>query len=229
MATFDINTTDVDVLNVFGAEAKGKTFLITGPSKNGIGAQAAISLASASPSLLILAGRDAAKISPICDEIKQVNPAVRVMIVQLDLASHESVRKVVESVEAITKTVDFLINNAGVMATRSFVLSEDSVESQFAINYLSHFLFTNLLLKKGVVSSSGVILNVGSIGYTMADINFEDINFQNGEKYNGWKGYGQAKSAQLLGTRGLANRLKGKDVAVLIAHPGGNLQHRPYT
>lgn len=40
-------------------------------------------------------------------------------------------------------------------------------------------------------------------------------------EYNGWKAYGQAKSAQLLGTRGLANRLKGQDIAVIIAHPGG--------
>jgi NAD(P)-dependent dehydrogenase (short-subunit alcohol dehydrogenase family) len=45
--------------------------------------------------------------------------------------------------------------------------------------------------------------------------------WQNGEIYNGWKAYGQAKSAQLLGTRGLANRLKAKGIAVLAAHPGG--------
>jgi NAD(P)-dependent dehydrogenase (short-subunit alcohol dehydrogenase family) len=152
--------------------------LITGPSKAGIGAQVAISLASASPKLVILAGRNAAKVSPVIDVIKKVNPAVRVEFVPLDLSRHESVRKSVEAVKAVTENIDVLINNAGVMATRKFTLSYDGIESQFAINYLSPFLFTNLLLKEGIVSSGAVILNVGSLGYQMADIDFEDINFK---------------------------------------------------
>ncbi|KAF2197731.1 hypothetical protein GQ43DRAFT_483896 [Delitschia confertaspora ATCC 74209] len=113
MATFDINTTDVDVLNTFGTKAKGKTW--------GIGAQVAISLASASPKLLILARRDGAKISPIIDQIKQANSAVQVEFLQLDLTSHESVQKSRDAVKAITKNVDFLVNNAGVMVNEGCI------------------------------------------------------------------------------------------------------------
>lgn len=100
-----------------------------------------------------------------------------VKFVPLDLLSHESVRAAVELVKDVTDHIDILINNAGVMATRKFVLSDDQVESQFAANYLSHFLLTNLLLKNGLIKTGGLILNVGSLGYQMADIEYTNINF----------------------------------------------------
>ncbi|PVH97060.1 NAD(P)-binding protein [Periconia macrospinosa] len=221
---FDINTTDTEVISSFGKEAQDKTVLITGPSIASIGSQVAISLATAGPKLLILAGRNKEKITPVIEEIKKANAEVPVKFVQLDLLSHKSVRDCVKQVKEITDHIDAIINNAGVMATRKFTLSEDNVESQFAVNYLSHFLLTNLLLREGLIKSGGLILNVGSLGYQMADIQLNDINYSNGQSYNGWKAYGQAKSAQILGTRGLANRLKGKGIAVLVAHPGVTLE-----
>lgn len=96
----------------------------------------------------------------------------------LDLASNDSVRRVTEQIRGITSRIDILINNAGVMATRSFQLSVDGVESQFASNYLGHFLLTNLLLQERLLDTGGTVVNVGSLGYQMADINFDDINFQ---------------------------------------------------
>ncbi|KAF2830346.1 NAD(P)-binding protein [Ophiobolus disseminans] len=224
MMPFDINTTDTEIIKTLGNGAAGKTFVITGPSQAGIGSQVAIALASANPKLLILAGRNESKIAPVVEAIKSANSKVEVKIVPLDLLSLKSVHAAVDHIKGITSHVDFLINNAGVMATRKYVTSEDGVENQFAANYLGHFLLSNLMIKDGLIGSGGVILNVGSLGYQMADINYGDINFSNGKTYNGWKAYGQAKSAQLLGTRGLANRVKGKGIAVLIAHPGVTLE-----
>lgn len=156
--------------------------LITGPSEGGIGGQVAIAVASATPKLLILAGRNEAKIAPVIEEIKKIDPDAEVKFLELNLLSHGSVRKSVEKIKEITKNVDFLINNAGVMATRKFTLSADNVECQFAANYLSHFLLTNLLVKEGVLASGGVIVNVGSLGYQMADIQFDDISYGVGNK-----------------------------------------------
>ena len=98
--------------------------------------------------------------------------------VELNLLSNASVHNAAIKIKAITNNINFLINNAGVMGTRTFVLSEDGVESQFASNYLGHFLLTNLLLKEGIVSSGDVVLNVGSLGYQMDDIHFDDINYK---------------------------------------------------
>lgn len=151
--------------------------LITGPSQNSIGSQVAKSLASAGPSLLILAGRNKSKTQPVVDEIAELHPDVEVRIVTLDLASNDSVRRATEQIRGITSRIDILINNAGVMATRSFQLSVDGVESQFASNYLGHFLLTNLFLQERLLDTGGTVVNVGSLGYQMADINFDDINF----------------------------------------------------
>ena len=52
------------------------------------------------------------------------------------------------------------------------------VESQFAANYLNHFLLTNLLLKERAVPFGVVILHVGCFGYQMADIEFDNIKFK---------------------------------------------------
>ena len=152
--------------------------LITGPSKSGIGAQVALSLATASPKLIILAGRNRERVTPVIDEIKSINPNVHVEFVELNLLSNKSVRQAVKQITSVTNTVDILINNAGVMATRKFLLSEDGVESQFAANYLGHYLLTNLLLKDGIVGSGGTVLAVGSLGYQMGDIHFDDLNFK---------------------------------------------------
>ena len=126
---------------------------------------------------MILAGRNKSKIQPVFDEIARLYPNVEVKIVTLDLASNESVRRAVEETRDLVSRVDLLINNAGVMATRTFQLSEDGVESQFTSNYLGHFLLTNLLLKEGLVSAGGTIVNVGGLGYQMADVDFRDLNF----------------------------------------------------
>ncbi|KAF1973609.1 NAD(P)-binding protein [Bimuria novae-zelandiae CBS 107.79] len=152
---FDINTTDTDVLTAFGANAAGKTILITGPSQGGIGSQLALSLNCAKPKTLILAGRTASKIQPVVDEIVKIDPDVNVKMVKLDLLSNASVREALAQVKRYMDEVDILINNARVMATRTFVLSEDGVESQFAVNYLGHSLLTNLLVKEGLVRARG--------------------------------------------------------------------------
>ena len=138
----------------------------------------AVALASASPQLLILAGRSRDKTAPVIQEIHDVDPKIQVEFVELNLLSNASVRRSVDNIKAITQNVDFLINNAGVMGTRTFILSEDKIESQFAGNYLGHFLLTNLLLKAGLVSAGDVVLNVCSLGYQMDDIHFDDINYK---------------------------------------------------
>ncbi|CAG8962043.1 hypothetical protein HYFRA_00005085 [Hymenoscyphus fraxineus] len=226
MASFNVDSTDIDVLNVFKKEVE---VLITGPSQSGIGAQVAKSLASASPKLLVLAGRNEEKVAPVIQEIKAAHPSVDVVFVELDLLSNASIRNAVKKVQTITKNIDYLINNAGVMATRRFSLSEEGVESQFASNFLGPLLFTTLLLKESLVTSGDMILNVGSLGYQLDDVHFSDINYENGKMYNGWRAYGQAKSAQLLGTQALAKRLRGKGIPVLIAHPGVTLESKLFT
>lgn len=127
------------------------TDLITGTSDKGFGSEVAVTLATAKPKLLILASRNEAKVSPVIDAIKAIDPTVEAAFLHLDLLHNASVRAAVTQIKTLTSRVDGLVNNAGIMAPRTYAASKDGVESQFATNYLSHFLLTNLLLKEGLV------------------------------------------------------------------------------
>lgn len=44
---------------------------------------------------------------------------------------------------------------------------------------------------------------------------------QGGKTYNGWRAYGQSKTANILFSTALGKKLREKDVAVFAVHPGG--------
>ena len=98
---------------------------------------------------------------------------------RLDTGSLKSVREFAAIVASKYPKIDVLINNAGVMAT-PYNLTEDGFESQFAINYLGHFLLTHLLLPNlkaaGRKSCNARIVNVSSCAHLSGSINFDDIN-----------------------------------------------------
>ncbi|KAF7950790.1 uncharacterized protein EAE97_002342 [Botrytis byssoidea] len=176
MASFDINTTGDDVLKHFSQYAEGKTFVITGPSENGIGAESAITLASAKPQKIILVGRTESKVISVIEAIKKNNPDIEVSFVEIDLLNNKSVRQAAEKIKSLTDKIDVLINNAGVMAVKHYATSVDGVESQFATNYLGHFLLTNLLVKEIVAAANmgrgARIVQVGSLGYQLGERNY---------------------------------------------------------
>lgn len=97
----------------------------------------------------------------------------------LDTASLKSVRQFAANVLKEYSKIDILINNAGVMAT-PYHVTEDGFESQFAINYLGHFLLTHLLypllVKAGTENLRARIVNVSSCVHLIGEINFDDIN-----------------------------------------------------
>ncbi|KAK6594005.1 short-chain dehydrogenase [Botrytis cinerea] len=133
-----------------------------------------------------------------------------------------------QKIKTLTDKIHILINNAGVMAVKHYATSVEGVESQFAANYLGHFLLTNLLAKEIVAAASegARIVQVGSLGYQLGETHIEDINFKDGETYNPWIAYGQAKTAMLLFNLALDKRLKQKGITALICHPGVTLESK---
>jgi NAD(P)-dependent dehydrogenase (short-subunit alcohol dehydrogenase family) len=141
-----------------------------------LGAELLVTLAKANPAHFVLAGRSESKISPVIKKIRDVNPGIRLTFVHLDLLDNNSIRKSAEEIGKAAEKIDVLINNAGVAAKRQFSLSKDGFEAHFATNYLGHFLLTNLLAEK-IQSSNGIVVNVTSMAYTLAEVNCEDPNF----------------------------------------------------
>src|ERR1700712_4303346 len=113
------------------------TVIITGPGKGGIGAETAISIASALPAIIIVVGRTESKITPVTNEITAKYPDVKAKFVSVDLGSQKSVRKAAAEINNSVEKIDLLINNAAIMAC-PYAETEDGIESQFATNHIGH-------------------------------------------------------------------------------------------
>jgi NAD(P)-dependent dehydrogenase (short-subunit alcohol dehydrogenase family) len=146
-----------------------------------------------------------------------------VEIMELDLASLASVRRFAEAFRAKYERLDGLVNNAGVMHTPEGK-TEEGFETQFGINYLGHFLLTELLLDALKASAPSRIINVSSMAHAglqgiHGEIDFEDLNFERRE-YDPGQAYANSKLANILHALDLARRLEGTGVTAFSVHPG---------
>ena len=197
---------------------KNKTVVISGAT-NGIGKAAAIEL-SKERSKLIFTYRNESLANDLLAEIKDLSPDTQVHSVYCDFSNQDSIKKCAEEINEMSKNIDVLINNAGVVNT-SYHETSDGIENTFAVNHLGYFLFTNLLLHKLKGESETRIINVSSAAHSFVkEIQWQDINFKNNFK-QGLRCYGQSKLANLLFTRYLAIKLSTENITVNAIHPGG--------
>ncbi len=194
---------------------KGKVCLITGAS-SGIGRATTLELAKMGATV-VMACRNKEKSELVQKQIQELsnNPNIDLLIV--DLASQDSIREFVRDFKEKYQRLDILINNAGAYFTKRSVTKE-GVEMTFAVNYLSRFLLTNLLLDVLEQSAPSRIINVAGAYHAKGEINFDDLQLEDG--YNGSKANNQAKLADVLFTYELARRMEGTGVTVNCLHPG---------
>lgn len=194
---------------------KNKTCIITG-SNTGIGKATATGLAQLGAEVVMVC-RDKDKGEYARKQIikQSKNDAVHLLIA--DLSSLQQVKSLADEIQKKFNRIEVLINNAGII-TQKRQSTVDGFEYQFAVNYLSHFLLTQLLLDLLLKSSPSRIINVSSHVHKDAGINFSDL--QSETEYKPLKVYGMTKLAQILFTNKLSNFLHGKDVTVNALSPG---------
>ena len=175
-----VSKTASSLARFYASQIKGKVVLTTGVSQPGLGSVFVKAIASSQPSLLILAGRNAAK-QETTQALIAENPGspMKVRALELDLSSLAAVRAAADTVNGWTDVphIDLLVNNAGIMAV-DYALSPDGYESQFATNHLGPFLFTNLIIDKILASATPRIVMVSSDGHRLCPIRFYDYNFR---------------------------------------------------
>ncbi len=195
---------------------RGKTCLVTG-GNSGIGKVIVLKLAEAG-ARVVIACRNKEKGQIAKKEIIEKTGNKNIDLLFGDFSSFKSVRELAKNINSKCKKLDVLVNNAGAFFTE-LKYSEDKIEMQFQVNYLSHFLLTNLILKTLKKSSCARIINVASGRYKkIKGINYKDINFEKG--YDGLKAYAQSKLAVILFTYELSQRLKSSGITVNCLNPG---------
>jgi len=140
-----------------------------------------------------------------------------VEFIKTDLSVLQEVRELVDEFKTRYHRLDVLVNNAGTTLL-SRRLSADGYEMTLAVNHLSHFLLTNLLLDTLKASAPCRVINVSSGSHRRGEIKFNDL--QSEKKYRIMHAYGQSKLANVLFTYELARRLERTGVTANAVHPG---------
>lgn len=198
-----------------------KVMIITGASA-GIGIETAKALHETGAKLY-LAVRNLEKGAKVVENIKKSSSsAAPIELLQLDTANLESVRKAASTFLSKEKTLNVLVNNAGIMAC-PFGLTADGFETQIGTNHFGHFLFFQLL-KQTLLSSStpsfqSRVVNTSSSGHTMGTIRFDDINFSKGD-YSPFASYGQSKLANVYMANSIERHYGSQGLHAFSLHPG---------
>lgn len=201
-------------------DMKGKVVLITGATQ-GIGLATAKALAPLGATL-VLVGRDPQRTAEAVAAVKALQPAQEgasggVEFLLADLSSMEAVRTLAAQFKSRFQRLDVLVNNAGGVFTKR-ELTVDGFERTFALNHLSYFLLTTLLLDVLKASAPSRIINVSSDAASGGRLNFDDVMGE--RKYRGFVAYCHSKLANMFFTQELARRLESSGVTVNAVHPG---------
>ena len=188
--------------------------VITGGT-SGLGYRTAFILAQDSKNKIILIGKNKAKGEQAIKSLNNETKNKNLSFLQVDLSSIFETSSLKEKLA--NKKIDVLINNAGALFY-SRIESEDGIEKTFALNHLSYFILSNLLLKHKIIKNGGRIINVASGAHRGVDINFDDIEMVT--NYNGWISYKKSKLCNILFTKKLSELALKNNITVNCLHPG---------
>lgn len=196
---------------------KGKIAIVTGGNA-GLGKEITNALTKLDIKV-IMACRNVKKAEITKTEILKTIPSADIEIMELNLNSLASVRSFATAFCNKHQQLHLLIENAGIMIP-PFTKTKDGFESQLGVNYLSHFLLTNLLMPTLNKTSGARIATTSSIAHETGSIDFDNLNSEN--SYAKMGAYRQSKLACLMFAYELQRRLtkSGSSVIAVSAHPG---------
>ncbi|MEP4147132.1 MAG: SDR family NAD(P)-dependent oxidoreductase [Halioglobus sp.] len=214
MSEFGANTSTHEVIQ--GVNLDGKQALVTGAS-SGLGVETARTLAGAGAAVMMVA-RDAAKLESAVAQVSAAVPNAKLDTALLDLADLDSVRAGAATILAKCPSIQLLINNAGVMAC-PLMRTAQGFEMQLGTNHLGHFLLTCLLAPALITGAPARVVNLSSAGHRFSPLDVDDPNYLQRD-YEKWQAYGQSKTANVLFSVGLDQRMQAKGVRSFAVHPG---------
>ncbi|MDX6364319.1 MAG: hypothetical protein QOC85_3329 [Streptomyces sp.] len=206
---FGAESTADDVLH--GIDLTGKLALVTG-GYSGLGLETTRALTKAGAHVVVPARRVA-----VAEEALAGIDGVEVD--ELDLGDLDSVRAFAERFLASDRTLDIVINNAGIMACPETRVGP-GWEAQFATNHLGHYALVNRLWP-AIEPGGARVVAVSSGGHHNSAIRWDDVHWRHG--YDKWEAYGQAKTANVLFAVHLDRLARDSGVRAFSLHPGGIL------
>jgi NAD(P)-dependent dehydrogenase (short-subunit alcohol dehydrogenase family) len=195
-----------------------KVCVVSG-ANSGVGFEAAKGLAGLGAHVVLVCRNDARGQETrvrIRDEVGTAD----LRVAHADFARLAQVRQLGTVLSGDYPEIHLLVNNAGTFFMRR-KLTADGFERTFAVNHLSHFLLTQLVLHS-LLAAAGRVINVSSEAHRRASLYraaLEEI-IRGGGPYSSWRAYSDSKLANILFTQELARRYQPDQLCSVAMHPG---------
>uniref|UniRef100_A0A674EQ94 Dehydrogenase/reductase (SDR family) X-linked n=2 Tax=Salmo trutta TaxID=8032 RepID=A0A674EQ94_SALTR len=184
----------------------GRVAIVMGGAR-GMGYETARHLASLGMHVVIAGNSEEEGLQAV-KKIHEEGSEGKVEFLFLGLCSLKSVRQFVHRFKARALTLHIPVNNACIMLV-SEGKTEDSFELHFGLNYLGHFLLTNLLLDKlkrsGRHDACSRVVTMSSATHYVGILNMEDLHGRS--CYSELGAYSQSKLSVVLFTYHLQEKL----------------------
>ncbi|WP_037671476.1 SDR family NAD(P)-dependent oxidoreductase [Streptomyces griseus] len=204
---FGAESTADDVLD--GVDLTGRLALVTG-GYSGLGLETTRALVKAGARVVVPARRTEAA-------TQALGGLTGVEVDELDLGDLDSVRAFADRFLASDRTLDIVINSAGIMACPETRVGP-GWEAQFATNHLGHFALVNRLWP-AIEPGGARVVSVSSRAHHFSGMRWDDVDWREG--YDKWQAYGQAKTANVLFAVHLDRLAREHGVQAFSLHPGG--------
>ena len=140
---------------------KRDTVLITGSSR-GIGSAIAKALAKENYNIVINYKENEVEAKKVFEEIKTYNP--NVLMIKADIRKTNEVENMFNEIEKVFKSVDILINNAGIASVRFFQdITEEEWEDIFNVNVHGSYRCIKRAIPSMINNKYGKIIGISSI------------------------------------------------------------------
>lgn len=184
---------------------RNKKCVVTG-GDSGIGRAVAVAFAKEGADVAIVYLKSEEKDAKTTAELIKEQHGKKCMLVQADFTQEQNCRKAAQAILDELKTIDVLVNNAGVHYPEKSLedITSDHLVETFTVNILAMFWFTQEILKG--MKKGGAIINTTSV-----------------TAYRGSGGlidYSATKGAIVSFTRSLSANLAQKNIRVNAVAPG---------
>ena len=183
---------------------KGKTVLVTGGSR-GIGRSIVTMLARHGLNVAFTYNHNEAKASELIESLKSEDVSIRKY--KLNIEEEEAIYPVVQEIEDDFGSIDFLVNNAGIIRDNYMLMmpTEDWTKV-LSTNLTGTFLLTKEILPSMFGKKGGAIVNITSIAGLVG--------------VAGQTNYCAAKAGLIGLTRALAKEVAAKGIRINAIAPG---------
>ncbi len=200
----------------FKPDFRGQHWLVTGGS-GGLGRQM-VWAGLQGGATVIAAARSEQKLRELASEAAAAGLS-RLEIEHCDFTSMRETRELVERLSSRGSRIDVLMNNVGVM-NDELVITPEGVEASFASNLLAHYVLTEGLIDRGILSGGSAVINITSGGGYSIPLSTALLNITNSAQFNGVVAYAAHKRAQISLTSFWREQHGDKGIGFYVMHPG---------